>query len=265
MSVSISNSIFIDTVSVDSVPLPNMPDIRLDKYRRLYKFLHHRDIEYLTVDETIKINSSKVFRDEYFKMEVGNPRINDPEEGKNYNHQRHFATEQTAQCDNSVGVFLEPFHLLSLAMGTFKEGCAAFCRPDVGLDEPYDACVEIVDVLGFIELIKSSALVQNPQTYAYDLSIEGLFRAFHYHPVIYADINRVFAEDIRTFIPPAPNPYTKALDLAQQQEFRLVFFPRQYALKPEPIFVKLPGLARLLKVHGPDEIKRALDAGDQHH
>lgn len=250
---------FRPIIDWDQIP---SSDLTSDKFSSLRKFLHFGDIHKIRDDETIKISNSKVFRDEYFKMEVANHRINDPEEGRANYLQDGYVTEDVVQGGNIVSAVVEPFHLLSLTFATFDDGCEAFCRPDVGLNEPYDACVEIADMPEFMKILSHLTFVYNPGSCQFDIPIDMIFQQVFCSEVIYKNIEEIFSSDVRAFAPPRPSPFIKDNSLLHQQEFRLLFRPSLRAnacrVPPTPLIAKLPGLSKLLKIYEPADIDRVL-------
>lgn len=233
---------------------------------RLYKFMHSRDLGYVLEGETLRVGSSEYYRSQFAAMEVRDPTINDPNEGTvivgeghNNDPRAHEAQKKyfrnlfrvPAHMDvkasgNIVAQRTAEFHMISFAMDPFKTVRDALCGPQVkarGL-EPYNACVAINDVPGFVgHVVGNAVVVQDARVPP--VPLEAHWGGVGIGPVVYEPVVFTFGEKA-----PSPQPLRKALEFASQQEFRLVLFPHIGKLPPfegQAFTIHVPGLRAFLE------------------
>lgn len=241
-----SNNTIVYNDEINWGNLGPTPDMRNTTLLKFFNFQHRKSI---IDEETMIISSSKIFRDRYFQMEVQNHHINDPEEGRQYVAQNGtYENQYHFQRANVIGKWAKPFHLISFATGSLQAASKVFCSPDVGLSEPYDACIEIPNFGEYLEILTNRALVLHPDTREVIGSLSDLFLECHNSFVRYEELIQTQEGNILDMQVPAANPYCKDSSLSEQKEFRIVFRPKR-SIQQIPVLVRLPNLSKIVDFH----------------
>lgn len=170
----------------------------------LYKFLHSRDLHYLTVEKTLKISSSSYFRNNFHRMEIKNEFINDPNEGIIYRPQleeiagrnptqsekemlRHFGINNSKGGYIGENLIIEKtpdFHMICFAYGELQSLKSAFCTQNNEGIEPYDTCIKFSSSGSLSELISNDSYLYSEDKNNL-LEIKPIFSGYVSGPVIY--------------------------------------------------------------------------------
>lgn len=198
-------------------------------------------------------------------MEIKDPRINDPNEGRTvWRGDGPTVTPQARRLVESIfgpgtivhghgNVITESypqFHMFCLANGEPDELLPVFNELLTldGKTDPYDACLELVDLQGLVDAIREEGVIIDPIDKGWS---EGIaFREVFYR-TSWSDI--VYAPKLQNWNAPLgehPPCFRKDISYENQNEFRLAFDAHAQdrgVYLPGCLTVRMPGLAQLFR------------------